>query len=161
MKGYIQVYTGDAKDQLTAALGLSLRAAGAGLRVFIAQFVKTDDQIEINAFKRFSELITFEQFWKNGGLNPNPSEEDINIAKKGLQKVHDVLISGNHDVVILGEASCAVTLGLFSTENILSLIAIKPSYVEMIITGKGVDYRIAEKADLITEMKYMKNRISL
>lgn len=156
MKGYIQVYTGDAKDQVIAALGLALRAAGAGLRVFIAQFVKTDDQIEINALKRFSELITFEQFWKNGRLNSNQSEEDINIAKKGLEKVHEVLTSGKHDVVILGEASVAVALGLFSTEDILSLIAIKPSDVEMIITGKGVDYRIAEKADLITEMKYIK-----
>ncbi len=156
MKGYIQIYTGDAKNQLSAALGLSLRAAGAGLRVFIAQFVKADDDIEISALKRFSEFITFEQFWNNGELNSNPSEEDKSIAKKGLEKVHEVLASGKHDLVILDEASFAITLGLFSTEDILSLIAIKPTSVEMVITGKGLDYRIAEKADLITEMKYIK-----
>ncbi|MCX5880698.1 MAG: cob(I)yrinic acid a,c-diamide adenosyltransferase, partial [Deltaproteobacteria bacterium] len=40
MKGYVQVYTGDGKGKTTAALGLSLRAAGAGLKVFIAQFIK-------------------------------------------------------------------------------------------------------------------------
>ena len=48
MKGYIQVYTGDGKGKTTAALGLAMRAFGAGLNSFMAQFVKggimTEDQ---------------------------------------------------------------------------------------------------------------------
>ena len=34
-KGYIQVYTGNGKGKTTAAIGLAVRAAGAGLRVYI------------------------------------------------------------------------------------------------------------------------------
>ena len=56
MKGYIQVYTGNGKGKTTAALGLSIRAAGAGLKVFIAQFIKMGEYSEINALKRFSDL---------------------------------------------------------------------------------------------------------
>jgi cob(I)alamin adenosyltransferase len=48
-KGYIQVYTGDGKGKTTAALGLALRAAGAGLKVFIAQFVKGMKYSEIDS----------------------------------------------------------------------------------------------------------------
>ena len=40
MRGYIHVYTGNGKGKTTAALGLSLRAAAAGKKVYIGQFVK-------------------------------------------------------------------------------------------------------------------------
>jgi len=39
-KGYTQVYTGNGKGKTTAAIGLALRAAGSGLKVYIAQFNK-------------------------------------------------------------------------------------------------------------------------
>jgi len=60
MKGYIQVYTGDGKGKTTAALGLALRAAGAGLKVYIAQFAKMGVYSEIKALERFSDLISIE-----------------------------------------------------------------------------------------------------
>ena len=40
-KGYIQVYTGDGKGKTTAAVGLAVRAAGAGQKVCIIQFMKS------------------------------------------------------------------------------------------------------------------------
>ena len=58
MKGYVQVYTGDGKGKTTAALGLSLRAAGAKLKVFIAQFVKGMEYSELEAIKRYDDVIT-------------------------------------------------------------------------------------------------------
>jgi cob(I)alamin adenosyltransferase len=61
MKGYIQVYTGNGKGKTTAALGLSIRAAGAGLKVFIIQFMKKGDYSEIKALKKFDDQITIEQ----------------------------------------------------------------------------------------------------
>ena len=61
MKGYVQVYTGDGKGKTTAALGLSLRAAGAGLKVFIAQFVKGMEYSELVSVKRYDDFITLKQ----------------------------------------------------------------------------------------------------
>ncbi len=46
-KGLIQVYTGDGKGKTTAALGLSVRAAGASHKVLIVQLLKAMDTSEI------------------------------------------------------------------------------------------------------------------
>jgi len=48
-KGYIHVYTGNGKGKTTAALGLALRAVGAGKKVFFAQFIKGKIYSEIEA----------------------------------------------------------------------------------------------------------------
>jgi len=52
MKGYVHVYTGNGKGKTTAALGLALRASGAGLRVFIGQFAKGYAYSEIKAVNK-------------------------------------------------------------------------------------------------------------
>lgn len=58
MKGYMHIYTGNGKGKTTAAFGLSLRAAGAGKKVFIAQFVKGKNYSEIE----YIPEITIKQF---------------------------------------------------------------------------------------------------
>ena len=40
--GLVQIYTGNGKGKTTAALGLSLRASGRGLKVLFLQFLKPD-----------------------------------------------------------------------------------------------------------------------
>lgn len=160
MTRYVQVYTGDGKGKTTAALGLSLRAAGAGLKVFIAQFIKIGDYSEINALKRFSDLITVEQFGTGKFILDEPSLEDRQAAQKGLKRVQAIIPTEEYDLVILDEASVAVTCGLFSGEDLLNLIKLKAENVELIITGRNADPRIIEHADLVTEMKAVKHYYS-
>ena len=93
MKGYTQVYTGDGKGKTTAALGLSLRAAGAGLKVYIAQFLKTGEYSEIKALKKLSDHITIEQFGRSHFIKGNPSPHDIKAAQEGLNNVKTALTS--------------------------------------------------------------------
>lgn len=157
MKGYIQVYTGNGKGKTTAALGLAIRAAGAGLKVFIAQFIKMGEYGEIKALKRFKDLITVEQFGTGRFIKDKPSASDIEIARKGIEKIKAAFTSGQYNVVIMEEANVAAKLGLLSVENILKIMDEKPKDVELVITGRGADSRIIEKADLVTEMKEVKH----
>jgi len=157
MKGYVQVYTGDGKGKTTAVLGLSIRAAGAGFKVFIAQFIKNGDFSEIKALKRFSDLISVEQFGSGCFICGKPTPEDIEAARKGIKKVKSIVSSGNYKMIILDEANVAVKLGLFPVEDILSIMADKPEEVEIVITGRNADQRIIEKSDLVTEMKEIKH----
>jgi len=157
MKGYVHVYTGKGKGKTTAALGLSIRAAGAGMKVFIAQFVKKGDYSEIKSLKRLSDLITIEQFGLGRFIDGEPQLEDIEAAQKGLKRVKSIMSLGEYKVIILEEANVAVKKGLLSVHDLLSVIFTKPYDVELIITGRYASPRIIDNADLVTEMKQIKH----
>ncbi len=157
MKGYIQVYTGDGKGKTTAALGLALRAAGANMKVYIAQFVKGMKYSEINALAKLQDFITVKQYGRKGFIKRDPDEEDIQAAREGLHEVREIMRSGEYQMIILDEANIATSYNLFSVDELLDFIEAKPEEVELVITGRTADPRIIEKADLVTEMKEIKH----
>jgi len=157
LKGYVQVYTGDGKGKTTAALGLSLRAAGAGLKVFIGQFMKLGDYSEIKALKRLTEHITVEQFGPGKFVIGKPSQADREAAEKGIERIKHAVFSGRYDMVVMEEANVAAACGLFPVAKILSIMDEKPDTVELLITGRNAAPMVIEKADLVTEMKEIKH----
>jgi len=156
-KGYVQVYTGNGKGKTTAAFGLALRAAGAGLPVFLAQFVKGKEYSEIHAVKRFEDLITLRQYGRGRFIRGKPSAEDVRAAKEGLAEIRDILRSGRYKIVILDEANIATFFKLISVDDLAALIDDRPEGVELVITGRNADPVIIDKADLVTEMKEVKH----
>jgi cob(I)alamin adenosyltransferase len=157
-KGYIQVYTGNGKGKTTAALGLSLRAAGAGLKVFIAQFIKKRRCSEHDIIgERFSDLITVKQFGEGLILKRTPTQSDTKAAQKGLAEIRQAIESLEYDVVILDEANVAVHYHLLGLEDLLDIMQKKPEGVELVITGRYADEKVIEKADLVTEMREIKH----
>jgi cob(I)alamin adenosyltransferase len=156
-RGYVQVYTGNGKGKTTAAIGLAVRASGAGLKVYIAQFIKQGDYSEIKALEKLTDSITVEQYGLGRFVEGKPSKEDIDIAQNGLQKAKQIMLSNEYDVIILDEANVALYYGLFSQQDLLDVIIAKPEHVEMIITGRRAATCILECADLITEMKQVKH----
>ena len=157
MHGYIQVYTGDGKGKTTAALGLALRAAGAGLRVCIIQFMKGAETSEIAALRKLDDLITVRRYGRTGFVEGAPEDEDIRLACEGLEEAERAVVSGEYNVVILDEANVAVNLGLFSVSDLLRLMDRKPEQVELVITGRKADPQVIERADLVTEMSEIKH----
>ena len=100
-KGYIQVYTGNGKGKTTAAFGLALRAVGAGLKVFIVQFMKGIEYSELHAIERLSDSITLKQYGRKSFIHDIPDQEDIDLAILGLNESRVAIQSGKYDIIIL------------------------------------------------------------
>ncbi len=156
MKGYIQVYTGTGKGKTTAALGLALRGAGAGLQVFVGQFLKQGNYSEIQALSRF-ETITVEQFGMGKFVRGMPSQEENAAARKGYARLCRILTANAHDLVIVDEGNVAVTCQLLTENELLGLMDLKPENVELVITGRGASPAVTNRADLVTEMREIKH----
>lgn len=155
--GYIHVYTGTGKGKTTAAFGLALRAAGAGLKVFIGQFLKGIPYSENTSLERFSDSITLRQYGRGCFITGQPDAEDIEAAQEGLKEVKRIVASGEYRLVILDEANVATHLGLFSVGDLLDVIEAKPEDVELVITGRDAHPRVIERADLVTDMRDVKH----
>jgi cob(I)alamin adenosyltransferase len=157
MQGYVQVYTGDGKGKTTAALGLALRAAGAGLKVFIGQFIKSAQYSEIKALERFSDRISVRQFGRGCFIRGNPCQTDLDLARQALDAIGAALQSGDYDVVIADEANVAFGCRLVSEADLVALIDARPAHVELVLTGRNAPEGVISRADLVTEMKSVKH----
>ncbi len=121
MQGFLQVYTGDGKGKTTAALGLALRAAGAGLRVFIGQFIKSGEYSEIRALRKFLPQIVCRQYGRGRFIRVRPPGKISAWRPPAVRHMEQALCGGAYDLVIADEANCAVTAGLFDIEQLLHL----------------------------------------
>jgi cob(I)alamin adenosyltransferase len=157
MKGYVQVYTGNGKGKTTAALGLALRAVGAGLNVYIGQFIKGRSYNEIRAIAAHLKNITIKQYGRKCFIVDRPTAEDIQLAQKGLAEMDRIIQSGAYDLVIMDEANIAVSFNLFSVAELLDVIKRRPEHVEIVVTGRNAHPDLIGAADLVTEMQDLKH----
>lgn len=155
-KGYIHVYTGNGKGKTTAAFGLALRAVCAGKKVYIGQFVKGMKYSEVK-IEEFLPNIEIHQFGDTCFIDRQPNEEDISLAREGLNKCKEVLRSGKFEVVILDEINIALYFKLFSVEEVIKILKEKGNNVEVVLTGRFAPKEIIEIADLVTEMNEIKH----
>lgn len=156
MKGYVQVYTGNGKGKTTASFGLAIRASGAGLKVFIGQFMKQGEYSEIKALKRFDNIV-IEQYGAGKFVRGKPSDEEISNCRQGYERLCRIIETGKHDLVIAEEANIACFYGLLSEGELCHLIDIKPDHIELVITGRNAPASVVDKADLVTEMTEIKH----
>ena len=152
----IQVYTGNGKGKTTAALGLALRAAGAGLKVYIAQFIKGKPYSELKGLRRFKN-IKVEQFGRGCFIKKSPARIDKELAQKGLERVKNILSTKIYDLVILDEINIALQLGLLDLREVVKILKDAPKKVELVLTGRYAKPGILKSADLVTEFREVKH----
>jgi cob(I)alamin adenosyltransferase len=156
-RGYIQVYTGNGKGKTTAALGLAIRAAGAGLKVFFAQFLKGGEYSEHISLRKFKGLITVRRFGKKTFLFGKPSIDDLYSGKTGFLEVKKAVFNKKYDLIVMDEVFFAINLKLIKLGDVIKLLKTKPYRVEIVLTGRNASPKIIKLAELVSEIKEIKH----
>jgi len=161
-KGYVQVYTGNGKGKTTAAIGLAIRALGAGMSVYIGQFIKGMRYSEIATLETLAAALgpgrlEVEQYGRGCFIHRDPEQADIDLASAGLARAHEVLESGRYGLVILDELNVAVKVGVVTEADSLAIVAARPPAVELVVTGRYATDAMLGRADLVTEMREIRH----
>lgn len=156
-KGCIHVYTGNGKGKTTAAIGLGVRAAGAGLRVIMIQFMKGRRYSELDALQNLKNF-TVVQFGRDDFVSKEkPAQIDIDLAQQGLAYAKESIEKNSYDLMILDEINVAVEYQLVSLEDVLQLVKGKPETLELVFTGRYAPPELVKEADVVSEILEIKH----
>lgn len=158
MEGKIHIYTGDGKGKTTAAMGLAVRAAGSGMKVYIAQLLKDGSSSELNILRKI-ENITCHSCEKNFGFIKYMNQETLKEAKEYYRKYFREVIdeAKSVDLLVLDEFMAAYQYDMIDREEALYFLKNKPKNLEIVLTGRNVPSEIAHLADYLTDCKMVKH----
>lgn len=156
----LQLYHGHGKGKTTAALGLAMRALGAGFKVRIIYFDKGgwfyhernildalkqaewDLDYSVSGCQRFDPATETFRF--------GVTDEDKVEAQKGLSLAAEWM--NTCDVLILDEINSTANLGMLTWDEVFKVIDQKPKDLELICTGRDPSPEMLTRADLITNV---------
>ncbi len=159
-RGLVIFYCGDGKGKTTAAIGLAVRAHGAGLRVCIVQFMKTE---KWKSYERtpLRELGIPVHVLGSGFVgildDTKPFQWHKRQARKAFQFTQKLLRSKRCDVLIADEVVSCVEEGLLTQKDVLQLIKKKPANVHLVLTGHTPYPAIVKASDLMTKTVNVKH----
>ncbi len=156
-RGYVQLYIGEGKGKTTAALGLTLRAIGAGLKVAFFQFFKPPTSSEVKVLESFYPQVFYKSFHNGGFVMGKPSQRLIEEIRRGWEAVLEVAEEGKYQILVLDELTYALNWGIITESELISFLKKKPTSLEVVITGRYASQSLIDEANLVTEMKLIKH----
>ncbi|MGB4091931.1 MAG: cob(I)yrinic acid a,c-diamide adenosyltransferase [Ruminococcus flavefaciens] len=151
----LQIYHGDGKGKTTAAVGLAVRAAGAGLNVLFLQFLKNGSSSEIKVLSGIDGITVRCCEECNKFTFEMNSDEKLAVAAKHdsmLRTIEDLLSQNNADVVIMDEFLDAYNKAILNKELAERVIMDFSDTAEIVLTGRSPDEIFIEKADYISNV---------
>lgn len=158
-RGLVHLYVGDGKGKTTAAIGLAVRALGAGKKVLMLQFLKGQQSSELEPLRRLGIVIKRTEEIKKFVFQMNEQElaEATQSCKDCIDALRTALGEEGYEVIVLDEVVDAVNCKLVDAAELLDLIADRPAGVEIVMTGRNPGDQIVEAADYLTVMTALKH----
>jgi cob(I)alamin adenosyltransferase len=153
----VLVNTGEGKGKSTAAFGTALRAIARGWKVGVVQFLKSGEwKVGEEAIGRKLGI----DWWALGdGFTWDSADIDESeaIAREAWLSAKARIGSDEYDLLILDEITYPINWGWIEIEDVLTVIANRPTRLNLILTGRDAPASLVEVADTVTEMRKVKH----
>ena len=117
---------------------------------------------EVISARQFTENLTFERLENSWDMRSSLSNiqqmgrMQRAVAKK-LGEIKQLCQAGEYDMIVLDEIVFCLSKELARWEDVAGIIEGRAAYVELVLTGRGVDDKLIAMADLVTEMREIKH----
>ncbi|MDR0567904.1 MAG: cob(I)yrinic acid a,c-diamide adenosyltransferase [Spirochaetaceae bacterium] len=149
----IHVYIGDGKGKTTGAIGLSVRAAGRGLAVVVAQFLKSGSTGELRALEKLGIPVIRSDL--RLGFTFQMDDETKTLCRQEQTRILERLKAETADMLILDEVIDALNAGMLDEAEFRSFI--ETCEAELVLTGRNPSAWLVEKADYVSEVRKVKH----
>lgn len=153
--GLVHVYCGDGKGKTTAAIGLAVRAAGAGMKVCFCQLMKTGDSSELEPLGKINGIelrLSKNEFGFTWKMSEDEKKSLTRLNNQVLEELIDSISTKKYDVVVFDEIMSAYNNCLIDKERVIYMLD-NHEGVELVLTGRNPEKEISERADYVSEMK--------
>ncbi|MEZ2792381.1 cob(I)yrinic acid a,c-diamide adenosyltransferase [Proteus mirabilis] len=155
-QGIVMIFTGNGKGKTTAAMGTATRAVGHQKKVGVVQFIKgTWENGERNLLEQFG--VPFYVMETGFTWETQDKSADTAACLNTWQYALKLLNNPEYDLVILDEITYMISFNYLPLDEVISAISSRPSYQNVIITGRGCHRKLIELADTVTEMRPIKH----
>ena len=156
----IQIYCGDGKGKTTAATGLAVRAAGSGMKVLFARFLKNENSAELCVLDQIPGIEVI-HLPKSYGFYNTQSEEEKAETKQMYGELWryalDRAKNGACDMLVMDEFMAADHYGLVPHEEAIQFLKEKPEGLEVVLTGRDPSEDLIRTADYVSEIRKVKH----
>ena len=151
-QGLIHIYCGDGKGKTTAATGLAVRAAGSGMKVLFARFLKNENSAELCVLDQIPgiEVIHLPKSQEEKAETKQMYEE---LWKYALDRAKN----GACDMLVMDEFMAADRYGLIPHEEAIQFLKEKPEGLEVVLTGRDPSEDLIRTADYVSEIRKVKH----
>ncbi len=160
MKGLIHIYHGDGKGKTTCGMGLCCRAAGAGKRVLIYQFMKDGEANERNVLEQIPGITYANERRRvlfSFQMSDAQKREEQERYRSDFLSVISEANGDGYDVLFLDEVLYAIESGLLEERELTEFLDQKPEGLEVILTGRNPSDEVRQRADYISEIRKEKH----
>ncbi len=160
-QGQLQIHTSTFRGSFSVVLSESLRSAGLGSQVLIAQFLRGGVNQGPNGASNLCGRLEWLRPDIETCLPEQISKERLSLKRKYEEKaIKDLwefckarLIEKKIDKIVLDEIGIAISLGFIEENDLIFMINNRPSSTDIILTGPSIPPKVIEMADQITELR--------